>query len=236
SVITALGILVGLAVAATAIAAAAIFGPVFPYLVRWTWVTGALLGVVTLLGLLSIASVRGREVAAALAAVGLVAVGVLSTVAAADTGVPYADRQAGERTLSRQVLAALPDGRGPVLIDTTRALFAVPGLTLQIERQGIPVMVSPWQAVVYGDRRLPHRSHFRAVLEVAEGSDADLTPLGGRRIAEFHERNAAGHTVEHVAVFLVHPRCVAHVDLRDTNRGAARYHGAREGPVCLFVR
>jgi hypothetical protein len=233
--VTALGVLVALAVLATTLSAASIVGPLFPYLVRWTWVTGAFLGVVTILGFLTVASARVVRLAAVMAVAGLVAVGTLSAVAAACSDVPYADRQAGERALSEQVLAALPSGHGPVLIDSTHGLFAVPGLTLQIERQGIPVMVSPWQSVVYGDRRLPHRSHFRAVLAVAEGAAANVTPLGARRIAAYRERNRAGQTTEQVAVFLMHPQCVAHVDRRDTVRTAG-YHGAHDGPVCTFAR
>lgn len=198
-----LGMLVTVALVMATVSAAEIVGPIFPYLVRWTWVAGSFLGVIALLALVGLGTERQVRAGAIVAVGGLLALGVASTIGAIDADAPNQHRTAGEQELSAQVLRALPPGRGPVLIDGYREFFAVPGLALQIERRGIPVMITPGQPVIYGYRRQPRGPQYRAVLRVLEGSAVRTAKVDGRKIATYSRRDRAGHLVDDVAVYLV---------------------------------
>ena len=99
------------------------------------------------------------------------ALSVIGTVEAIDAGTPYSTAQRRERALTSQVLANLPDGSGPVRIDTTQGGVIAPGIALQLERHGIPVQMRPAQPVVYGDRRSNDDGPYRAELVVVLGDE-----------------------------------------------------------------
>jgi hypothetical protein len=179
-----------------------VVGPMFGYLTRWTWVLGALLGVVVVAGALAVCSARVVRIVACAALALLVGLGVAMTVSAADVGLPQADRQRGERVLAEQVMAGLPPGSGPVEISGTNAILTVPGLALALERHGIPVVMSPATPIVYGDRRSPGRARPRARLDVYEG-DSAAQAHPGRRIGHYVQRGPDGNVLDRTAVYLL---------------------------------
>jgi hypothetical protein len=90
------------------------------------------------------------------------------------------------------VLANLPPGDGPVLIDTSRGGSDAPGIALALERRGIPVEVLPSQPIVYGSRRNDSGGPYRAVLTIVKGDEeiAAFDPPGPRIAHYVRERNA----------------------------------------------
>ena len=163
----------------------------FPYLTRWTWALGAGLGILLLRAAwLAIAPERRDavlRVAVPVAAVLLVLVSVTETVDALTAGTPYPKLQAPERTITRQVLAHLPPGKGTVLIDNGHAVLQTPGIVLALERHEIPTAVVPSQVVMFGyDRDVSHGPYRAALIPIA-GSAVNLVhaPKGGRRIAHY---------------------------------------------------
>lgn len=186
--------LVAVGLIAALVAANGIVGTVFPYLLRWTWVFGAGLGILVLRGLwLAVAPERRAVVLRAAVPVAGVMLGVLcvmETVDALDAGRPFASQERRQETLDREVSAALPAGAGPVLIDS-RGNFVATGLALSLERRGIPVEMAPENDVVYGSDRRPSGGPYRAQLVVETGAGADAEPPG-RRIAYFAAAAAPG--------------------------------------------
>jgi hypothetical protein len=192
-----LGGVIAIGLVAALLAAGNIIELVFPYLIRWTWVLGTALGILVLQGLW-LAIPPGRRAGALrflapVAAVVIAVFCVLGTVAAVDAGKPFALQQASERTVTREVLAHLPPGDGPVLIDTSRGGSDAPGIALALERRGIPVEVLPSQPIVYGARRNDSGGPYRAVLTVVKGDEeiAAFTPPGPRIAHYIRQRNAA---------------------------------------------
>lgn len=191
AVVAAVGLL------AAGIAVSSIVGLVYPYLNRWTWTLGTALGILVLQGLwLAVPEARRAGVLRWSLPVAIVVLGTLSvigTVEAIDAGTPYSSAQRRERVITDEVLANLPDGSGPVLIDTTQGGVIAPGIALQLERRGIPVQMRPAQPVVYGSRRSKDDGPYRAELVVVLGDEeirAFESP--GPRIAHYvRKRNAA---------------------------------------------
>jgi hypothetical protein len=181
-------ILVGLAAAIVAVSN--IVELVFPYLNRWTWVLGAGLGMLVLQGFwLTVPPARRQKVlriAAPVSVVILTVLCVMETVDAIDAGTPFARQQKQEHVLTREVLDRLPPGHGPVLVDTAKGGVIAPGIVLALERHGIPVKVTPSQAVVYGARRNDDGGPYRARLVVVLG-DEEIRAFKppGPRIAHF---------------------------------------------------
>ena len=157
---------------------------VYPYLTRWTWVLGTGLGILVLWGAwLAVPPSRRSGVLRIATPIAVLLVGVLTvmeTVAAIDAGTPFSGAQAQERIITRDVLARLPEGTGPVLIDTSNGGVVAPGIALALERYGIPVEVSPANKVVYGPNRGDAGGPYRAVLVPVFGHDAieKVTPPG----------------------------------------------------------
>jgi hypothetical protein len=163
---------------------------VYPYLTRWTWVLGAALGILILRGgWLAVPPARRPSVLKVAAPVAALLVGVmavLETVDAVDAGTPFAPAQDQERIITREVLAHLPPGDGPVLVDTSLGGTVAPGIVLALERRGIPTEVSPANKVVYGARRGEKGGPYRAELVPVFGDDAiEKLPPPGERIAHF---------------------------------------------------
>jgi hypothetical protein len=170
-----LGVLLAVGAVAAVVAVSNIVDLLFPYLNRWTWVLGAGFAILALQGVwLAIPPARRDAVlrwAVPVAAVVIVVVSVMETVDAVNAGTPYASEQRRERVITSEVLAHLPPGSGPVLIETTQAPTIVPGIALALEKQGIPVRVSPSQPIVYGHRRDSNGGPYRAELTVVSGHD-----------------------------------------------------------------
>jgi hypothetical protein len=158
----------------------------FPYLTRWTWALGTALGILALRGCwLAIPPDRRGAMlrwVAPVAAVVLVVLSAMQTVDALNAGTPFAAEQTAERVITGEVLAHLPPGRGPVLIDTRRGGLAAPGIALALERHGIRTEVLPGQKIVYGTSRNPTSKHYRAELVPVVGDDEirAFTPPGPR--------------------------------------------------------
>ncbi len=200
-VVTSLGWLAVVAVIAATVSVSQVVGPMWPYIVRWTWVPGVLLAVVAVLGLVPLVARRHRPVAVAVAGFAIVVLGVGATVRVARVDAPAARRSAIERSLSDQVLRNLPRGSGSVMIDRTESTFAVPGLMLQLERHGFDTVVTPPLEIVYGERRSRAPEEIRARLVVIDGDAA--APVPGRKIASYRSREAG--VSEHIDVYLVPP-------------------------------
>jgi hypothetical protein len=175
--------------AAALVAVSNVVDVLFPYLIRWTWVLGAALGILVLQGLwLAVDPARRSAVLrwiAPLAAVVLVTASAAETVDALNAGTPYAGVQASERTITSEVLANLPTGRGTVVVDDSSGLGPALGIVLALERRGIPVAVIPSQPVLFGDHRGVGRGPFRAALVTVSGAAVDTVQPTGRRIAHF---------------------------------------------------
>jgi hypothetical protein len=163
----------------------------FPYLIRWTWVLGAALGILVLRGLWLVTPPDRRLAAlrwlAPGAAIVLVALSAIETVDALTAGTPYSSNQAPERTIAREVLANLPLGPGTVLIDDSHGLGPALGIVLALERRGIPAAVVPSRPVLLGDQRGAGPGPYRAGLVVVSGAAVE-TVSPGRRIAHFERR------------------------------------------------
>lgn len=158
----------------------------YPYLTRWTWVFGAPLGILLLRGLwLAPPTERRTAVLRWAMPVSVVILAVLSameTVDALNAGTPFAAEQGAEHVITREVLAHLPPGKGPVLIDTSRGGIVAPGIALALERHGIPTEMVPRQVIVYGEDRTPKGGPYRAKLVPVLGDDAihNFKPTGPR--------------------------------------------------------
>jgi hypothetical protein len=117
--------------------------------------------------------------------VALVAISATETVDALNAGTPYADNQAAERTITREVLAGLPPGPGEVVIDDSQGLGPTLGRVLALERRGIKASVVPSQRVLFGDHRDAGPGPYRAGLVVVSGAAVDTVKPTGPRIAHF---------------------------------------------------
>jgi hypothetical protein len=177
---------------AAVLAVSNIIDIVYPYLTRWTWVLGTGLAILVLRGawLAVPPSRRGAvlRIATPLAVLVVGAFAVVESIDAIDAGTPFAPAQAQERIVTREVLEHLPPGNGPVLLDVSKGGAVVaPGITLALEKHGIPVELDPGNKVVYGPNRSASRGPYRAVL-VPAFSTAEiekLQPPPGKVIARF---------------------------------------------------
>jgi hypothetical protein len=141
-------------------------------------------------------------VATPLSVLVLVVISGLETVDALTAGPPT-EHNARERTLSSEVLAHLPPGRGPVLIDLSTGASVATGIALALERHGIPVDVTPPNPVVYGARRTPDGGPYRAKLKIVVGRSQIRAHHGaGTLIARYSrplnaaDRRAVRHRID----------------------------------------
>jgi hypothetical protein len=228
-----LAAVVGVGLIAAVIAVSNVVGLLYPYLSRWTWVLGAALGILVLQGAwLAVPPAHRAAVlrwALPLAVLTLGVISVVEIVGAIDAGTPYASAQRRERAISAQVLARLPDGDGPVLIDTAQGGVIAPGIALQLERRGIPVEVRPSQPIVYGEWRNSDDGPYRAELVVVLG-DEEIRKFDppGPRIAHFvRPANAADREARRQ--FLAQARLTPPGPARDALLAVAER--ARVGPA-----
>ncbi len=183
---------------AAAVAVSNIVDADFPYLTRWTWVLGAGLGILVLRGAWLAIGPERRAVtlrwAVPVAGVLLAVVSVTETVDALNAGTPFPQLQSSERTITRQVLAHLPPGKGTVLIDNAHASLQTPGIVLALEKHGIPTAVVPSQVVMFGyDRDVSHSPYRAGLVPIAGGAVGRVrAPRNGRRIAHYTRPLNAG--------------------------------------------
>ena len=201
-VVTTLGWIALVALVATVASVAQVVGPMWPYIVRWTWAIGVLLGMVAILGL--VGSFDRRRAPQLVGVAGALVIGLTcaSTVAVVGADGPDATRAVVEQALSTQVLRHLPPGPGSVMIDRNQSTFALPGLMLQLERHGIDTVVTPPLEVVYGEHRSRMPGSIRARLVVVDGSKP--APVPSRKIASYRRRDSHGR-VDHIEVYLLPP-------------------------------
>jgi hypothetical protein len=203
-------------------ATARVIGPAYAYRTGWTLVLGAVGG-------LLVAWAAGREVAVRIPngarlrrAAAPVALAVLAVLAATTSlafvraGVPEAAAAARIGGVAPDVLAALPAGDGPVLVDGRSGwggLIQAPGLVLELEREGVDARLAGSTAV--GAHRSYDGGALRARLVIAAGGSipaaeaaADRTLVaydGILSLRALRARVAAGETVaddDALAVFL----------------------------------
>jgi hypothetical protein len=186
-----LAVLVGAGCVAAVVAVSNIVDADFPYLTRWTWVLGVGLGILVLRAAwLAVAPGRRATVlrwAVPIAAVVLVVLSVTESVDALQAGTPFATLQASERTITRQVLAHLPPGKGTVLIDNGHAVLQTPGIVLALEKHGIPTAVVPSQVVMFGyDRDVSHGPYRAGLVPIAGSAVRRIrAPKGAKLIAHY---------------------------------------------------
>jgi hypothetical protein len=177
-VITGVGFLLGI------FAMASLRGATWSYLTWWTWVLGALSGVLTLAGLWALLAPRWERIARPLLLAVTLVVGVAVAVVlirdAADarvpsdtTGLTTAQQQSLARDIGTSVTRAMESqGQGPVVLDLTHGWFETPALALALERAGIPVrIVGRDAAVPYGSERRWICGRARARLSVFSDDD-----------------------------------------------------------------
>lgn len=199
--VTTLGVIVATAVVAAVVSVAQVIGPLWPYITRWTWVVGGLLGMMTLLGLVGPMHRRRARLLVGLASGVVIVAAGAATIGAIRADAPGAARSEIEQAVGTQVLRRLPRGTGAVVIDRNESTFAVPGLVLRLERAGIDTVVSPELPIVYGEHRSRVPENVRARLVVIDGSVPP--PIGVPRIASYRRQDAHGRVTEHVDVYLM---------------------------------
>ncbi len=132
----------GVAIITSIVAVSGIVGPLFTYLVRWTWVVGAAIGLlivwVALIGLQRLWP-RTARIGAGVAAVAVVALSTVTSVDVAGVGVPQSAYQPLIRSAASQLLARLGSDHRAVVFTGTRGGLDEVDLALQLARHGIPV-------------------------------------------------------------------------------------------------
>ncbi|MGZ4755882.1 MAG: hypothetical protein ACXWA9_13300 [Acidimicrobiia bacterium] len=169
----------------------------YPYLTRWTWVLGTALGILVLRGAWFAFPPDRRATVLRWSLPGAVVIlavlSAMETVDALNAGTPFAAQQGAERVITREVLAHLPEGKGPVLIDTSHGGIVAPGIALALERRGIATKMVPDQVVVYGTGRTPQGPPYRAELIPVLGDEQirAFTPPGPRIAHYVRQQTAA---------------------------------------------
>lgn len=178
-------LIVGAAVSVYAITGVVV--PIYPYLVRWTWVLGAALGVLVLLAAWTAVPVRARAKAirpiAAAAVIALALLGVFTTVEALGNGAPQEREQLIEKGIAKGVLAALPPETKLVLVKDAGGATAIPGLVVQLVRHGIDVDVVPDLPSVFGFDRRPTAANYQTTLRVFAIDGNEAPAADGRLVA-----------------------------------------------------
>jgi len=178
-----LAAMVGVGLAAAIIGAHGIVGLVYPYLVQWTWILGATLGILVVWGVIRAvpAAAMGRVARASAGSLAVAAFAVLviaGVVSAVRAQVPDATAQQRVRSVRDQVLAHV-DVRGrTVRVDGGAIDFDLWSLVLQLQRRGARVEVSAPTGFYVGDWL---HSGARPDTTLVVGHDPPPTP--GRLIA-----------------------------------------------------
>lgn len=156
------------------VAIARTLGPAYDYRLRWTWVPAAITLAVVAWAVWLVATERwGRPARRALAVVGvggLLVVSGINAVTAATAGTPQEGESAALQTLTPQVLDALGDVDGPVLVEDRYSIgvWFSRGLVLQLEKRGIEALVPPDRSAEFGKHRVYRGGPLAARLIVAQ--------------------------------------------------------------------
>ncbi len=178
STIARLAATVGLGLLVAVVSVSQIRGPVFSYLVRWTWVLGMATALVVVwagLVLLSNRRTPWRRSPVPILTLGIVAVTAINVVAAARAAPPAARESRLLNTLAHNTLRELPRGHKPVLLHWSSSSFPTYayGLAAELERHGIEVSVEPFAEMLFGAERVAAKPKAETVLFVATQSDID---------------------------------------------------------------
>jgi hypothetical protein len=178
STVARLAATVGLGLLVAVVSVSQIRGPVFSYLVRWTWVLGmATALVVVWAGLLLLSNRRApsRPSPAPILMLGIIAVTTINLVAATRAAPPAARESRLLNTLAHSTLRELPRGHKAVLLHWTSSSFPTYayGLAAELERHGIEVSVEPFAEMLFGAERVAAKPKAETVLFVATQDDID---------------------------------------------------------------
>lgn len=172
------------------VAVARTVGAAFDYRLRWTFVAG-LLGLLLVAwagwGLATRRWARAERVLVPVALGALAVVCAVNTVTAASAGTPQPADSAAMNLIMPDVLAALPETDGQVVVDDglqTGAWYART-LVLELERHGVRVAVPADRTAVYGKQRQvdPPQATVRLVIAADEAVDKIAALPGLRRVA-----------------------------------------------------
>ncbi len=137
-------------------------GPAYQYRLYWTYVLPVISTVLVALAAWRVLAPRvgvgGRRAVAALGVAGVLVLTGVNVVTGARAGVPAAGDSAVMEALTPQVLAALGDVDGPVLVSDPFAsgTWYARGLVLQLEKHGIDARVPPERTYEAAEHRV-HR-------------------------------------------------------------------------------
>jgi hypothetical protein len=180
-----------------------IIGPAYAYRFRWTWVLAMVAFIVVGWAAWTLIASGARRTGAthlvlAVPLFALVLLGAVNGVSAARAGAPQQRISSAVHTLGPAVEAALPEGKGEVLVSGTPA-GALAGyesaLVLYLEGRGVAVRVDRSREDAYGAHRVRQPdAPFRAGLTVAANEDFDemSTRLDRRLVAYWGTRSRAG--------------------------------------------
>jgi hypothetical protein len=184
----------GLAFVLGVVAVARTVGPAFDYRLRWTYVPALVGAIVIGWAAWTLAAARwpdaGRRILPAVALAGLGVVGAVNVVTATRAGVPQHDDSVAVASITDQVLDALPDTEGTVLVTDGYhgGAWHARGLVLQLERRGVDVSVPADRADEYGRRRVhadPDGIRAELVVTMDRWVDQVAERPGMRMIAEW---------------------------------------------------
>ena len=158
-----------------------IIGPAYAYRLRWTWILGTLAFIVVLWAAWTLISRRtrgaygGQRVLVAVSMSALIVLSGVNAVSAARAGTPEDDNSAVLKRLGPAVEAALPKGRGDVLVLSTPAGAGYqPGMVRYFERRGIAARVDRSVEDAYGTHRVHQpTAPLRTALTIAAHEDFD---------------------------------------------------------------
>jgi hypothetical protein len=170
----------GLTLVLGILAVARTVGPAFDYRLRWTWVPAMIVVAVTAWAAWLALVDRGARPARGLvplAAAALAVLGGVNTVSAGTAGTPQGGDSRALATLMPQIMDALPEGEGEVVVSDVFANGAwfARGIVLNLERRGIDARVPPDLARLFGDHRVHRGGPVRARLVV--GQEEAIEPI-----------------------------------------------------------
>jgi hypothetical protein len=216
---------VGLGLILGVVAVASTTGIVYDYRLRWTWILGMMAFVVVAWTAWLVITARSRRgdrwlVPAALCTLGLLS--IVNSVSAARARISPSLKPSSSvlAALEPQVVRALPDRAGDVIIRATSpgAGFYQSGLLLRLERQGITARADSNPGDTYGRHRLRRKGPVRAVFTVAadEGFDTLSAHPGSLRLLAYEGDRSRTDRAR------VHSRRVVELAQLDAERQAGR--------------
>jgi hypothetical protein len=178
-----LGATVMVAVVAGVVSVARVNGPLFGYLVRWTWTVGFAVGVVVAWGAIELVRAigtqfggrRSRRLATALLAMGVLAATAFGTREATRARMPWAPETRALAQLIPPTLEHLSPADGPVTIRGAAPMAGTyaPAIVIALERKDILVGMGKSVERAYGPRRVRRARHTRTTLWLAGAFEAE---------------------------------------------------------------